>query len=129
MRPSLRPMFIRRTAEMSRLDSIHERQDYLDAIEAERDRQVHRDAPQRQRDGSARSREALPEGRSPSVPARPEVRFDESRGRLYDRDRGYRLRSSETRTLVDLGKFRVVAAEDLADHAYGGQREEMENDL
>jgi hypothetical protein len=114
---------------MSRLDPLRERQDYLDAIEAERDRQVDRDAPQREPDGSARSREVLPEGRSPSLPARPEVRFDESRGTLYDRDRGYRLRDSEIRTLVDLGKFRVVAAEDLADHAYGGQREEMENDL
>jgi hypothetical protein len=114
---------------MSRLDPIRERQDYLDAIKAQRDRQVDRDAPQRERDDRARSPEALPERRGPSVPARPEVRFDESRGTLYDRDRGYRLRNSEIRTLVDLGKFRVVAAEDLADHAYGAQREEMENDL
>jgi hypothetical protein len=114
---------------MSRLDPLRERQDYLDAIEADRERQVGSEGPQRGRDGAARSREGLPEGRSPSVPARPEVRFDESRGTLYDRDRGYRLRDSEIRTLVDLGKFRVVAVEDLADHAYGGQRDEMQNDL
>jgi len=114
---------------MSRLDPLRERQDYLDAIEADRERQVDNEGPQRGHDGAARSREGLPEGRSPSVPARPEVRFDESRGALYDRDRGYRLRDSEIRTLVDLGKFRVVAAEDLADHAYGGQRDEMQNDL
>jgi hypothetical protein len=129
MHPFLRLMFIRRTTEMSRLDPTRERQDYLDAIESERERQVDRDAPQHARDGRARPPEAFPEGRGPSAPARHEVRFDESRGTLYDRDRGYRLRDSEIRTLVDLGKFRVVAAEDLADHAYGGQREEMQNDL
>src|SRR6266576_1166250 len=103
MHPFLRLMFIRRTTEMSRLDPIRERQDYLDAIEADRERQVDSEGPQRERDGSARSPEALPECRSPSVPTRPEVRFDESRGTLYDRDRGYRLRDSEIRTLVDLG--------------------------
>jgi hypothetical protein len=59
----------------------------------------------------------------------PDVRFEDARAVLYDRDHGYRLRNSEIRTLVDLGKFRIVAAEDFAEQIYGGHREEAQNDL
>jgi len=114
---------------MSRLDPLRERQDYLDAIDAERERQDGGDGPQRERDRSDRSREAFEEVISPSEPARSDVRLDDSRGTLYDRDRGYRLRDSQIRTLVDLAKFRVVAAQDIADQTYSCQRNEMQNDL
>ncbi len=49
---------------------------------------------------------------------------------LYqDRNRHYSLRDSELQTLLELGKFRVIPAEDLAQLAYGGDRSRMENDL
>ncbi len=48
---------------------------------------------------------------------------------FYERDRAYRLRESEVHTLSDLGKFRVIATEDLATHAYQDHREEMEHDI
>jgi hypothetical protein len=47
---------------------------------------------------------------------------------VYDRDRGYRLRESEMRTIAELGKFRVIAREDLAQHAYHGRRQQFEQD-
>jgi len=47
---------------------------------------------------------------------------------LYDRYRGYDLRESEIQTLADLGKFRVINAEDLARHGYGGDRGRMERE-
>jgi hypothetical protein len=48
---------------------------------------------------------------------------------FYDRDHAYPLRESETRTLIELGRFRVVAAEDLAAYAYLGQRDRMQEDI
>jgi hypothetical protein len=115
---------------LSRLDPIRERQDYLDAIEAERERQPGNEGHSVQRDRIPEApRESFRE-QSPSIETpRPDVRFEDSRGILYDRDRGYRLRESEIRTLAELGKFRVVGAEDLATHAYGGHRDEMQDDV
>jgi hypothetical protein len=48
---------------------------------------------------------------------------------FYERDRAYRLRESEVHTLSDLGRFRVIATEDLATHAYQDHREEMDHDI
>ena len=48
---------------------------------------------------------------------------------IYDRDRTYRLHESETHTLIDLGRFRVIATEDLAKHAYRDAREEAQQDI
>jgi hypothetical protein len=48
---------------------------------------------------------------------------------FYERDRAYHLRESEVHTLGELGKFRVIATEDLATHAYQDHREEMEHDI
>jgi len=45
------------------------------------------------------------------------------------RNREYSLRESEVRTLVDVGKFRMVPADDLARLAYGGDRGHMESDV
>jgi hypothetical protein len=71
-------------------------------------------------------------GRSPEHPTdnrRPEIPFRDGRVVLYDRDRGYRLSESEIATIVELGKFRVIATHDLAEHAYGGDRQAIEHDL
>ena len=60
----------------------------------------------------------------------PTVRDPRTRAPVfYERDRAYRLRESEVHTLSELGKFRVIATEDLATHAYRDHREEMEHDI
>ncbi len=46
-----------------------------------------------------------------------------------DRNREYSLRESEVGTLIELGKFRVVPADDLARLGYRGDRSRMENDV
>jgi len=45
------------------------------------------------------------------------------------RGRNYRLRNSEVRTMVELGKFRAVASKDLAEFAYDGNKGRMSPDL
>src|SRR5258708_30490592 len=46
-----------------------------------------------------------------------------------DRNRDHSLRESEVQTLTDLGKFRMVPADDLARFAYRGDRSHMESDV
>ena len=58
-----------------------------------------------------RSRESSPHSRT-SDPRSQDVRTT-----FYDRDHAYPLRESEMRTLIERGRFRVVAAENLATHA------------
>jgi hypothetical protein len=55
--------------------------------------------------------------------------FDRSRTIYRGRNREYSLRVSEVRTLADLGKFRVVPADDLARFAYHDDRSQMEGDI
>jgi hypothetical protein len=45
------------------------------------------------------------------------------------RGRTYRLRNSEIATMVELGKFRAVAREDLAEFAYKGDADRMRPDV
>src|SRR5208283_4814171 len=51
------------------------------------------------------------------------------RTEVRNRDRSYSLRPSEIYTLTEVGKFRVVAVEDLAKHAYAGDRSRLDGDL
>jgi hypothetical protein len=51
------------------------------------------------------------------------------RAEIRDRDRSYSLRPSEIHTLTVVGKFRVVAVEDIAKHAYAGDRSRLDSDL
>jgi hypothetical protein len=53
------------------------------------------------------------------------------RSKIIYRGRGweYSLRASEVRTLTDIGKFRVVPADDLTRFGYEGNRAEMEGDV
>jgi hypothetical protein len=53
----------------------------------------------------------------------------ESPRAYYLRDRGYFLRVSEVHSLAEVGKFRVIAAPDLAKYAYGGDHARMEKDI
>jgi hypothetical protein len=47
----------------------------------------------------------------------------------YVRDRAYRLRDSEIHSMTEIGKFRVLAAPDLANYVYRGDRHRMEEEL
>ncbi len=55
--------------------------------------------------------------------------FDRSRTIYRGRHREYSLRESEVRTVVDVGKFRVVPEDDLARFGYEGKRSQMESDI
>ena len=57
-----------------------------------------------------------------------EVPAEESRVILYDRYRGYDLRESEVQVLADLGKFRVIAADDLVRFAYNNDKTRMDQE-
>lgn len=67
--------------------------------------------------------------------ATPQERHSESGERndspraYYVRDRAYLLRDSEVHSLKEVGTFRVIAAPDLAKHAYQGDRKRMEKDI
>jgi hypothetical protein len=114
---------------MSR-DPSQELDDFRDALHAKAERDAEERAHDRQPLGSPKR----PSGSERQVgvatrPAAPDPRFAESRGVLYDHDRGYRLRPSELRSLTEVGKFRAVGVEDLVTHAYSGDRNAMQDDL
>ena len=80
---------------------------------------------------AAQSREHSAVGRSP-LPRETKqavLLAERDRTNYRERGRGYSLRQSEIHTLTEVGKFRVVAVEDLAKFAYSGDRLRMENDL
>jgi hypothetical protein len=114
---------------MSR-DPSRELDDFRDTLYSQPEREADERASQ-QLPPDHPERSSGPERQSATrvLPPATDPRFANSRGVLYDRDRGYRLRPSEMRTLADLGKFRVVGVEDLAAHAYSGDRDAMQGDL
>jgi hypothetical protein len=96
----------------------------------------------RRREGTTRdliesSGDSLDSGSSHGKPERDRVPnssrsnrgSDRSRTIYRGRNREHSLRESEVRTLIDLGKFRVVPADDLARFAYDGDRSQMESDV
>jgi hypothetical protein len=70
-----------------------------------------------------RSPQPVPDQRS--APARSR----DGRTVLYERDRGYRFNESQIRSMTELGKFRVIAAHDLLEYAYRGNRDEASRDI
>ena len=58
-----------------------------------------------------------------------EGRSVEPRKPYEHRNRTYALRGSEISTMIDIGKFRAVAARDLEEFAYGGDRKHLEAEL
>ncbi|MGH9685476.1 MAG: hypothetical protein ACRD5K_00090 [Candidatus Acidiferrales bacterium] len=59
----------------------------------------------------------------------PDPRFYDNPSLFRGRDRDYRLRRYEEHALADIGRFRVVATEDLAKYLYEGHSVELERDL
>jgi len=92
--------------------------------------EMDRDLAELARAGEMRSAQPQNHSRDRTLEERTlTLHFREGRAVLYDRDRGYRLSESEIRTVAELGKFRVIAANDLAEHAYGGSRDEADQDI
>jgi hypothetical protein len=58
-----------------------------------------------------------------------EVLVQRVRSTYADRDKTYSLRDSEIHALSEVGKFRVVATQDLAQFAYNGDHSRMESDV
>jgi hypothetical protein len=80
-----------------------------------------------------RSQATEPAGDRENVGARKRHPLRDEREDLprayYLRDRAYLLRDSQMHSLEEIGKFRVIAVQDLAKHAYGGDRERMEKEI
>ena len=80
-----------------------------------------------------RSRWSSGRQRSEARPEREEVIGERLANRYrktyQDRTRNYALRESEIFTLKELGKFRVISAEDLSRFGYDENRSHMEQDL
>jgi hypothetical protein len=71
--------------------------------------------------------------RSNSEPSRHDMIRERLSNRFrrtyHDRTRTYDLRESEIFTLGELGKFRVISADDLSRFAYDGNKERLEQDI
>jgi hypothetical protein len=114
---------------MSR-DPSRELDHFRDALYA----RAERDANERAQEQSPAPNAGRPFERERALATRPALslpdpRCEDSRSVLYDRERGYHIRPSELRTLIDLHKFRVVGTEELLQHAYAGHRDRMQKDL
>ena len=114
---------------MSRLDPLRERQEFIEAMEAQRELssqvELSQPAPAINRGSVGRG----PQPKSAPELSRPDIPLEASRGLIYDCGRGYDLRDSEIRTLADVGKFRVVATADLTHLAYKGCPEQAQLDV
>ena len=60
---------------------------------------------------------------------RADLLAQRERTEIRNGDRSYSLRPSEIYTLTEVGKFRVVAVEDIAKHTYAGDHSRMDSDL
>jgi hypothetical protein len=111
----------------------HDPQDAGDLRDTSARRSVrqHRPVPSDTEDGRNQVPEAPGRGDCPETRDQhsgPEERSDSPRA-YYVRDRAYLVRNSEMHSLKEIGKFRVIAATDLAKYAYGGSRERMDKDI
>jgi len=79
-----------------------------------------------------RESQERPDRERPPLPREERVEAilsERSRTRYADRNMEYSLRNSEIHTLGEVGKFRVVAMNDLAEFAYNGDRSRARNDI
>jgi hypothetical protein len=111
---------------MSRDFSPQERDDF-ERRPLEPESRVKDREPERQE--LEKSIRSSPSHERPTQGRQPPICFRDGRQLVYDRDRTYSLRESEIRTTVELGRFRVIASQDLADHAYSGHREQAGRDV
>ena len=93
---------------------------------------------QKLREAESRSDQPLVDSRERLQSNHPDLPRDDcqrallqerAREKYVDHDRTYSLRPSETHTLTEVGKFRVLGLEDLSKFNYAGDRSRMESDL
>ncbi|HKV78504.1 MAG TPA: hypothetical protein VJP02_10205 [Candidatus Sulfotelmatobacter sp.] len=94
------------------LHNIHRQEDRADSLGREAQKHSGRERPPLAREERVK-----------------EILSQPNRTRYTDRDRNYSLRDSETHSLSEVGKFRVVATNDLTEFAYHNDRSRIENDL
>jgi hypothetical protein len=94
------------------LQSVHRQENHADWLERQREERGNRDRP--------------PLAREERV---GEILSQRVRSTYTDRDKTVSLRDSEIHALSEVGKFRVVATQDLAEFAYNGERSRMEGDV
>jgi hypothetical protein len=115
---------------MSRLDPTRELRDFLDAIEARAE--IARESESRLSDHERTTTQSS-DSRPPERPvAERDIPDGNSRSTpevLYERERGYQISASEVRSMIELGKFRVIAEIDLGKYLYAGDREALEKDV
>jgi hypothetical protein len=114
---------------MSRLDPARELRDFLDTIEA-RAEMARELEPKPHDDG--RSPASSSSSRAPDkLVTERDVRDQSSRSRdvFYDRDRGYQVSRSEIRSMIELGKFRAIAENDLGKYLYSRERKPLEQEV
>ncbi len=118
---------------MSRDAFFHDPQDTLDTrkTRTRASSRLSRSAPPDTQDRDVPAREVPGPGDSIEARQQHSTRDDhsDSRRACYVRDRAYLLRDSEMHSLEEIGKFRVIAAEDLTKYAYAGDRARMERDI
>lgn len=119
-----------KSTEMSRDFTPGEFEDLRDAPSAPRERTLDRGTRQPQQPRNPdRNPQADRDPESIRNLHAPDPRFYDSPSLCRGRDRDYRLRQYEEHALADIGRFRVVATDDLAKYLYEGHREEIERDL
>lgn len=93
-------------------------------------RPIDRESREREPDkrtSTPRTEVHVPERFSRDRPA--EIRFEGGRALVSRQGSSCHLTESEIRTIIELGKFRVISRHDLAQHGYGGQREQADREL
>lgn len=106
----------------------HEPEEFLGPREPDRGRERKAESPARNNEPP----EQYPHDRSERTGQhedRSATRSTEPRGVYELRGRTYRLRNSEIATMVELGKFRAIAQEDLAEFAYASDKARMRPDV
>jgi hypothetical protein len=106
----------------------HEPGDFLHSREVSENRELKAEHTSGKKESREREQEEHRQGSRPHASSEnmhhPELR------RVYEiRGRAYRLRTSEITTLLEVGKFRQIALEDLREFAYEGDKGRMGPDV
>jgi hypothetical protein len=106
----------------------HEPVEFIDPREVSGGRAAKAQQPSRNGESRDQHQEHREKG-SGSETTSQETRSPEPR-KIYEiRGRTYRLRTSEITAMVEVGKFRAIAMEDLREFAYGGDKDRVRPDV
>ena len=106
----------------------HEPEEFLGAREPDTGREPNTESPARNNEPPGHHRDDRSE-LTGQHEDRSATRSTEARSVYELRGHSYRLRDSEIASMVELGKFRAIAQEDLAEFAYAGDKARMRPDV